>query len=206
MSAPDGIYNWVAFLPSRGDGRVPVANRYFGAFRGGQLKLRGIEARRRDTPKFIRELQIEMITQLAEHPEAQLPKVVSLLRRADHKLRAGRIPLEDLLITQVLSRELAAYRCPSPVARAAMQLAAAGRETRLGQAVRFLYTRGETGVRAWDLPPRPDPQTVEIERYRRLLLRAAGTVLQPWGISESDLALWLCAEVGVGAGQVTMAV
>ena len=33
--ALDGIYRWVAFLPSRVDSRLPVANRYFGVFQDG---------------------------------------------------------------------------------------------------------------------------------------------------------------------------
>lgn len=33
--ALEGIYRWVAFLPSRLDARVPVANRYFGVFQSG---------------------------------------------------------------------------------------------------------------------------------------------------------------------------
>jgi DNA polymerase-2 len=47
--ALDGIYRWVAFLPSRMDERVPVPNRYFGVFQDGSLKMRGIEVRRHDT-------------------------------------------------------------------------------------------------------------------------------------------------------------
>ncbi|CAG0955000.1 hypothetical protein ANRL3_00496, partial [Anaerolineae bacterium] len=42
----EGIYRWVAFLPSRQDPQLPVANRYFGVFKDGEVKLRGIEARR----------------------------------------------------------------------------------------------------------------------------------------------------------------
>ena len=45
--ALDGVYRWVAFLPSRGNHRVPVPNRYFGVFQDGTLKVRGLEARRR---------------------------------------------------------------------------------------------------------------------------------------------------------------
>ncbi len=40
--ALDGIYRWVVFLPSRVDERVPVANRYFGVFQDGSIKVRGI--------------------------------------------------------------------------------------------------------------------------------------------------------------------
>jgi hypothetical protein len=44
--------------------------------------------------------------------------------------------------------------------------------------VRFLLTRGEPGIRAWDLP---DPRTLDVPRYRALVQRAAETVLKPMG-------------------------
>ncbi|MGA2198810.1 MAG: DNA polymerase domain-containing protein, partial [Nitrososphaerales archaeon] len=37
----DGIYRWVAFLPSRMHEDVPVLNRYFGIFEDGSMKVRG---------------------------------------------------------------------------------------------------------------------------------------------------------------------
>lgn len=48
--ALEGIYRWIAFLPSRQDERIPVPNRYFGVFQDGSLKVRGLELRRRNTP------------------------------------------------------------------------------------------------------------------------------------------------------------
>ncbi len=62
--ALDGVYRWVAFLPSRVNPRVPVPNRYFGVFQDGSLKMRGIETRRRDTPPFLKKLQLEMLAAL----------------------------------------------------------------------------------------------------------------------------------------------
>jgi DNA polymerase elongation subunit (family B) len=103
------------------------------------------------------------------------------------QLRAGRIPLEDLLVSQTLSRELTEYRTPSPAARAAAQLAAVGKTIRPGQRVRFLHTLGEPGVHAWDLPQPPDLRSIDQGRYRELLLRAAATILQPFGVQEEDL-------------------
>ncbi len=179
----DGIYNWVAFLPSRVDSRVPVANRYFGAFQDGSLKMRGIEVRRRDTPAWIAEAQVELLECLAraervEDLPARLPEARRLLRRKLADLRAGRVPPAKLVVRLGLSRELEAFVTASPAARAAGQLAAVGKHLRPGQSVRFLYTLGEPGVYAWDLPEPPDPRTVDIPRYQELLLRAADTVLQ----------------------------
>jgi DNA polymerase-2 len=95
--------------------------------------------------------------------------------------------VEDLLISQTLSRELSEYRTPSPAARAATQLAAVGKNLRPGQRVRFVYTLGEPGVHAWDLPQPPDLRSIDPERYRVLLFRAAATILQPFGVQEQDL-------------------
>jgi DNA polymerase-2 len=194
--ALDGIYRWVAFLPSRQDARVPVANRYFGVFQDGSLKLRGIEARRRDTPPFIIETQLEILAQLAgvraeEPASACLPKILTRLRARLAALRGGRVPLKELLATQKLSRALDEFRTPSPVARAAAQLSAAGVRASPGERIRFLYTRGEPGVHAWNLPAAPDPAGIDVARYAELLLRAASTVLGPFGVSEPRLRQWL---------------
>jgi len=202
--ALEGIYRWVAFLPSRQDERVPVANRYFGVFQDGSVKMRGIEARRRDTPPFIAQTQIELLAELArvspDRPETlPLPQVLSLLRRRLATLRDGRLPLQSLLVAQKLSRALDEFRTPSPVARAVAQLQAAGKSTSPGQRVRFLYTRGEPGVHAWDLPAPPDPASVDVARYAELLLRAASSVLGPFGVSEDLLRQWLFSNAAYAA-------
>lgn len=194
--ALDGIYRWVAFLPSRQDARLPVANRYFGVFQDGSLKTRGIEARRSDTPPFVARTQMEILERMARAPgvdrlPALLPEIVAMLRRRLHDLRRGQVPLESLLASQKLSRNLDAYRTPSPAARAAAQLETAGKTVKRGQRVRFLYTLGDPGVYAWDLPAPPDPASVDVARYTELLLRAAETVLQPLGVDERTLRDWL---------------
>jgi len=202
--ALEGIYRWMAFLSSRQDARVPVANRYFGVFLDGSVKVRGIEARRRDTPRFLVQLQAEIISRLAhvtrETPaDAYLPGVLALLRRHLSALRTGRMPLEQMLIAQKLSRALDEFRTPSPVAHAVAQLHAAGKPTSPGQKVRFLYTRGEPGVYAWNLPQPPDPASVDVERYSELLLRAATTLLEPFGVSKQLLSQWLLSNAAYNA-------
>ena len=197
----EGIYKWLAFLPSKVDPRLPVPNRYFGAFQDGSLKIRGIELRRRDTPVFVIHAQKEMLMRLADVPADNcltdcLPGIVSSLRRRLAALRAYRVPPEHLLVAQKLSRELDEYRVPSPAAQAALQLEMVGKSLRPGQMVRFLYTLGDPGVLAWDLPQPPDPRTVDIARYAELLARAATSVLQPLGVDENGLRRWLFGETG----------
>ena len=183
---------------------MPVANRFFGVLKDGRLKLRGIEARRRDTPPFIKQAQRDALELLAQAPDAErleehLPKVVELWQDRLDDLRSRQVPLEQLLVTQKLSRELEQYKVPSPAARAVAQLQAVGKEVKVGQYVRFLYTIGEPGVHAWDLPQRPDPGRLDLDRYAELLLRTAHTVLQPLGVKEETLRWWLFSNAGYGA-------
>jgi len=198
--ALEGVYRWVAFLPSRLDKRVPVANRYFGYFQDGRLKMRGIEARRHDAPPFVAQVQMDLLKRMSRVPDGRplgecLLDLVLLLRRRLADLRAGRIAPERLLVTQTLSRALEAYRVPSPVARAVAQLEAAGKvPMKPGRRVRFLYIREEPGVWAWDLPDKPNPASVDVARYELLLLRAASAVTEPLGVDENQLRTWVSGQ------------
>jgi DNA polymerase II len=198
--ALDGIYKWVAFLPSRQNKRIPVANRYFGIFQSGEIKMRGIETRRHDTPPFIARTQIEILQKMAEvpsdgHLSDVLPGVRVLLRRKIRTVREHGIPLHEFVVRQTLSRVSDQYRGFSAVAEAIQQLEGAGKSLRPGQTVRFVYTLGGSKVSAWDLPSAPDPSSLDTSRYVDLLLRAVETVLTPLGMSRKELEEWLFEDV-----------
>jgi DNA polymerase-2 len=182
--ALEGVFKWVAFLSSKRDVRVPVPNQYFGAYLDGTLKYRGIELRRRDTTKWVRKIQLAALEILAQADTPQeyarrVPDVLAFVEHAKHNLKAGRVPHEELLVRQKLSRALDGYKSPSPAARAAMQLQAQGRQFAPGQSVQFLFTRGGSGVQAWELGETPSPGRLDTKRYCALLDRAIRTVLDP---------------------------
>lgn len=197
--ALDGVFRWVAFLPSRRDDRIPVANRYFGVFQDGSLKVRGIDARRGDTPPCIAEVQMEALEFLAQAQDAdQLPALYpglrDLLRRRLREICSRRLPMEKYLVTLKLSRTLSEYKSTrTPTAAALAQLEAIGKTLSPGQRVRFIYVLGVPGVYAWDLPLPVDPQQIDVDRYQILFLRAAAALLQPLGIAgdEFSTAEWL---------------
>ena len=191
----DGIYRWICFLPSRQNQKIPVPNRYFGIFQSGEIKCRGIELRRHDTPAFIAELQKEMLAILAKCPgngslQEYLERLRVLAARHMDDLRHGRIPPEKLLVRQTLSRTVSEYKVPSHAAIAASQLEKEGKFLRPGQTVGFIYTLGEPGVRAWDIAGSFDPRTINISAYKTLLNRAMETILKPFGMRE-DLQLFI---------------
>ena len=176
----EGVYRWVVFPPSRRDPRVPVPNRYFGAFLNEEIKARGIAVRRRDTCAFVSETQwkaLEILGQV-DDPAEKYEEAREYLQEQVRALRDGRIPPEKLVVMQKLTRELAAYRVPSPAARAGLQLVEAGKAVHPGQMMRFVYTRGKPGVWALDGDEKFEMRRVDVERYQLLLEREISVLFQ----------------------------
>src|SRR2546427_7454035 len=64
--AIESVYRYVVFLPSKQYRDVPVPNRFFAVSEDGQLKIRGLECRRHDTPPLLARMQHEVLAILAE--------------------------------------------------------------------------------------------------------------------------------------------
>ena len=171
--ALEGVYKWLVFPPSKRDKRVPVPNRYFGAFVDGEIKARGIALRRHDTCRFVAATQLGILNILAQadDPVEKLSEAQAYLQNRLRKLRAGKIPLDDLLIAKKLSRELDAYKVPSPAAQAARQLQAQGVEVRAGMRLKFWYVYG--GVQVGNV----DVKEIDVKRYCHLINQMAGETL-----------------------------
>jgi hypothetical protein len=59
-------------------------------------------------------------------------------------------------------------------------------------------------VHAWNLPSPPDPASIDTDRYSELLLRAAATILEPFGVSEQLLGQWLLSNAAYNASPGTL--
>jgi len=197
--ALEGVYRWVAFLPSRVEPRISVANRYFGAFEDGTLKVRGIEARRHDTPRFIRETQLGMLDILAEGHDVAgfretVPDAIRYVRRRLHTLRAGQVPLQDLVVTHRLARAPDEFVVRTAAARVAQQLTRAGVQLSPGESLRFVYVPGPEKARAWELVE--DSPPYDSQAYAELLLRAVESLLLPVGVDRRMLDTWVLGNAG----------
>jgi len=174
----DGIYKWLVFPPSKRDSRVPVPNRYFGAFQNGEIKARGIALRRHDTSKYVANIQMVILRILAtsDDPRKKNNEVQEYMRKQISLLKEGKIPTEDLMVTQTLSRPVDAYRVSSPAALAARQLEAHGKIVQPGMRIRYLHVYDGSGIRAWDVGD-VEIKMVNVKRYIQLLKRAEEEVL-----------------------------
>ncbi|MEW6386638.1 MAG: DNA polymerase domain-containing protein [Thermodesulfobacteriota bacterium] len=185
--AVEGVYRWIVFLTSRQDPKRPVATRYFGVFRDGSLKVRGLICRRRDTPPFVRRAQEALLSRLAGAGTAAdlaalQPELEDLAADFRQRLREGRLASRDLVITRVLSQPLADYRVDTPTALAARQLEKKGVPLAPGEKVRFVHLDRagpkETRVRA--VPLLDGSEDYDAPLYLDLLNRAIDEVLLPW--------------------------
>jgi DNA polymerase II len=193
------VYPWMAFVSSRTNPNISVPNRFFGLKPDRDYKIRGLACRREDTPLFVTSTQLQVLQILSQEKDpTRLPKlfpeILQMLQERISALTSQTVPIHELLVSQTLSRELSEYRVPSPVARAALQLQAIGKDVRMGQHIQFLYTRTKQGVTAWDLPDPIHPTLIDTIRYKELLFRAVHETIQPMGVNESVLKNWIFSQ------------
>jgi DNA polymerase elongation subunit (family B) len=196
----ENVYAWFAFLNSRQNPNASVANKFYGIAENGDHKIRGIAERRGDTCGFVRNMQREVIEILAKEKDPAklvclMPEILATVQDRLSLLKSREIPLNELVITQALSRELNGYSVLSPVAVAATQLKAHGNIKRMGQKVRFIHV-APGGVHAWGLPAEPAPRSIDAPFYKDLAFRAVYEVLQPLGITEKVLKGWVFKQAG----------
>ncbi|MEM3618422.1 MAG: DNA polymerase domain-containing protein [Candidatus Bathyarchaeia archaeon] len=141
----EGKYRWIVFLPSKIHPEVPVLNRYYGVFEDGRIKMRGIEARRTDTPPIIKEAQTQMIKVLSTAKDynefaEKIPESLKTLQKYAEKLLKADVSPEELLITKRLSKRPEEYSHNVLQAIAARQLKAAGFDIYSGQTIQYIIT------------------------------------------------------------------
>lgn len=176
----EGIFNWLHFPPSKSNPGLATPGCYLGVYRSGKTKLRGIEARRSDTPVFIKRAQLEMIEILsvARNQEAYqflLPQVMDCFEGYRDKLRSGQIPFVDLAISKALSKEPHEYQKASLIAIVANELAVRGVRLMPGQTISYVITEMKARVpsdRARALGFIDGAWGYDVEKYEALLCEA----------------------------------
>ena len=193
----EGIYKWIVFLPRRSD-RTGALNRYYGLFDNGDMKIRGLELRRSDTPQLIKDAQMDMLKVMAranDIAELQelIPDVIEELRGYADMIMNGECDLKDLVFTSVISKDLEYYHQLNNNLACLLQLKNEGLRVRPGEQVKYIITDAESKrydrkVKAWQLAKSNERLLYDKKKYLTLLLRAAESMLSPFGYTERKLA------------------
>jgi DNA polymerase I len=160
-------YDWIAFLPmADGSGAY---NRYFGRLDTGKMKIRGVMARKGDTPEYVRRMQQELFEVLAEaRGLAELrriePKAREVRRRYMEKL--GEADVRELAIHRRVSRMSYSRRC----AEASAVKAHLERGVSLAPGMEIGYVVKDAG--RWDVEPERWASEFDEGYYGKLLEKA----------------------------------
>lgn len=159
--ALDAVYRFVVFLPSRQDPEIPVPNRFFAVAENSELKIRGLECRRHDTPPLIVRMQHEALAILAEARDFEtycirLAEAREVYERYVSRLENNRVTPEELVISKRLTRSPGDYQKNNATAIVARQLDRAGVRLRPGENVQYIICERDSPlpddrVRAWTL-------------------------------------------------------
>ncbi len=185
----EGIYNWILFPPSKMDPHIPTANRYVGYYGNGEIKIRGIEARRHDTPVFLKRLQGEMLKIFApartvHDVEMLVPAALAKAKEHVDLLRSGGADPRELVIRRRLSREADEYTNRSANAIVARTLKEAGIRLAPGEMAEYVLvdaTGKKNPQKAVPLALYALDDGYDIEAYTALALDTVETLLLPWG-------------------------
>jgi len=185
----EGLFKWINFVPSRQNRWKPVPNRYFGVYQDGDMKLRGIEIRRSDSPRFIQEVQKKMIRvfqqcNTLEECRQNIPLVLKLLHKAIDDLKEGKIAFEELVLSRRLSQDPLHYEKADIGAIASQQLISRGVVLKPGERIQLVYTHMKSKipserVRAYALVD--GNCSYDVEKYEELLLKATESLLIHFG-------------------------
>ena len=183
----EGIYKWVAFLPSKVEPGIPVLNRYFGAYQGGDLKVRGIEARRHDTPLAFVRCQMDILRVLAQadtvaEGKQRIPECTEIFLRHAEALAHHEVPAPELAFTTNLSKAPEEYTAMTVQHAAVKQLVGEGANLHAGEGIRYVITdyKGRDSKRATPLDMIKNETEYDSERYIMLLAETCSSVLEPF--------------------------
>jgi DNA polymerase-2 len=144
----DGRYNVIVFLPSKAEPDIPALSHYWGIKSNGEAKVRGIEVRRRDIPKIVKDAQYAFIdvfqgAKTTEEFKQRIPKAKSVLYHYIDKIETGKVSRDELTIRQRISKKPSQYKVNSYQAVAARQLERSGVVVTPGKNVRYIILNAD---------------------------------------------------------------
>ena len=160
-------FNWIVFLPLN-DG-LGAYNCYYGRLSNGSMKVRGIAARRHDTPEYIRRMQGDMLAVMCR--AATIVELSGLWDRVmaiyhNAVLRLPSVPVQEMAISRRISRLTYAHRCIEGAAVNAYRQS--GVPVAPGMKIRYVVQ----DARTYRVEPEWNAEHFDIAYYRELLERA----------------------------------
>lgn len=180
-------YKFLVLLPLEADQKLEALKHYFGITYDGDLVMRGIETRRHDAPKFIKDFQTELLYTLFDCEKIEeicnrtLENTFLCVTRTIDKVMTNGVNIEDLVISKLLRMEITKYRNLFPHVAAAIQSSNQNsKPPTKGNMIRYIYTDSQHQnplKRVVTFDGSLEHVEYDKEKYKEMLLDAADTVL-----------------------------
>ncbi len=192
----EGMYTWLLFPSSKTDPGIPTSGKYAGWYDHGEMKTRGIEVRRKDTPWFVKTMQARLLELMSEMKDVReiSARAPELIREAGfylNELRCGRVDPKQLVLRRRVQKEADEYATNNLSAMVVRELSQFGVTVKAGEVIDYIIV-DQSGKR--------DPQKAkslltyqhwdgyDIEKYTEFFLKAVETLLSPFGYDRAKLA------------------
>ncbi len=186
----EGHYKWIVFLPSKIH-NVGALNRYYGMFDNGEIKVRGVELRQRNSPVFLKNMQKEMIDVFLKADTSTeflelIPDSIELVKEYGRRIINNEFNQEDLVIKTCVSRNISEYKVNTFVKCAMIHLRKAGVKPEPGQSVCYVVC-DEKSKNPWKrlciAENLQDNVKIDIDFYLRQIAQYAESILNPFGFT-----------------------
>jgi DNA polymerase I len=160
-------YDWIVFLPLA-DG-FGAYNRYFGRMSNGKLKVRGVMARKRDTPEYVRRMQMEVFAKMGEARKIEelrriKPQALEIAKRYHRELPSA--DPSQMVIHRRISKLSYEKRCVQASAIAAYRRK--GVKVSPGMTVGYVVRDADQ----WEVDTEWDASEFDIDYYGKLIGKA----------------------------------
>jgi len=184
----EGHYKWIVFLPSKIND-VGALNRYYGMFDNGEIKVRGVELRQKNSPVFLKNMQKEIIDVFSKANNCSeflglIPESIEVIKEYGRRIIKNEFNQEDLVIKNCVSKDIADYKVNTFVKSALLQLRKTGVEPEPGRSVRYVVCNEKTRniwKRVCIAENLEDNDTIDVDFYLRQIAQYAESILITFG-------------------------
>ncbi len=194
----EGLFKSGVFLEKKGSG-AGAKKRYALLDQNDTLIVKGLESRRGDWSKLAQKAQVEALNKILTEVDGKpaLEKIQNIIS----DIRNGKIDIEDLIITNKLTKQLHEYKARGPQVAAGELLAQTGIKVGAGTIVKYVISKGSS-KRIRDrvkLPEQIKLEEIDEDYYiNNQVIGATYKILELFGYSEeqiknlnTDLDNWL---------------
>jgi DNA polymerase elongation subunit (family B) len=194
----EGHYRWIVFLPSKQTG-VGAPNRYYGVFDSDEIKVRGIELRQRNTPKFLKNIQHAMLKVLSKANNTEefyklIPAAIDVMQDYAKEIIRGNVDVNSLVFKTRISKGISEYKVNNLVKSALLQLRDIGIIVEPGQSVRYIVLNEDSRnykERVCIVELITGEEKVDVDFYLRQIAKCGESMLVPFDYSIEKLETML---------------